>query len=44
MTEVEPNDVLKIIIEVAKSIKYNGYMLNERYLHHFFFAYVTKEI
>lgn len=29
-------DVLNIIIKIAKSIKFNGLMLNERYLHHFF--------
>jgi len=29
-------DVLKVILEIAKSIKYDGLMLNERYLHHFF--------
>lgn len=29
-------DVLKIILEIAQSIRYNGLMLNERYLHHLF--------
>jgi hypothetical protein len=33
---MQANDVLKIILEIAKSLKYHGLMLNERYLHHYF--------
>lgn len=30
------NDVLTILGEIATSIQYNGFVLNERYLHHYF--------
>lgn len=30
------NDVLTILGEIATSIQYNGFILNERYLHHYF--------
>ena len=33
---MESNNVLKIILDIAKSIRYNGLILNERYLHHYF--------
>ena len=33
---MKANEVLEIILEIARSIKYRGLMLNERYLHHFF--------
>ena len=36
MNDLETKDVLKIILEIAQSIKYSGLMLNERYLHHSF--------
>lgn len=36
-------DVLNIILEIAQSIKYNGQMLNERYLHHFFSYLLQKK-
>lgn len=36
MNDWRTKDVLKVILEVAQSIKYAGLMLNERYLHHFF--------
>ncbi len=36
MNDFKTKDVLKVILEIAQSIKYKGLMLNERYLHHFF--------
>jgi len=36
MNDLKAKDVLKVILEIAQSIKYSGLMLNERYLHHFF--------
>lgn len=36
MNDLKTKDVLKVILEIAQSIKYSGLMLNERYLHHFF--------
>lgn len=36
MHDLKTKDVLKIVLEIAKSLKYRGLMLNERYLHHFF--------
>ncbi len=33
---MKTENVLKVVLEVAREIKYNGLMLNERYLHHFF--------
>ncbi|MCD6506565.1 hypothetical protein J7M22_08050, partial [Candidatus Poribacteria bacterium] len=36
-------DVLKVILEIAQSIKYGGLMLNERYLHHFFSHILQKK-
>ena len=36
MNNLKTKEVLDVILDVAKSIKYSGLMLNERYLHHFF--------
>jgi len=36
VNNLKTEGVLKVILEVAQSIKYRGLMLNERYLHHFF--------
>ena len=36
MNDLKTKDVLKVILEIARSTKYRGLMLNERYLHHFF--------
>ncbi len=36
MSKPETQDVLEAIVEIARSIKYRGEMLNERYLHHYF--------
>jgi len=36
MNDLKTNDVLKVVLEIARSIKYGGLMLNERYLHHSF--------
>ena len=36
MNDLKTKDVLRVILEIAQSIKYSGLMLNERYLHHFF--------
>lgn len=36
-------DVLEIVVEVAESMRNNGLMLNERYLHHYFSYLVQKK-
>ena len=36
MNNLKTKEVLDVILDVAKSIKYSGLMLNERHLHHFF--------
>lgn len=36
MNNLEKIKILKLILEIAESIKYRGLMFNERYLHHFF--------
>lgn len=36
MNNLKTKDVLKVILDIAQSVKYSGLMLNERYLHHFF--------
>ena len=43
MNDLKAKDVLKIILEIAQSIRYNGSMLNERYLHHYFSCLLQKE-
>lgn len=34
--EIKDKDILRVILKIAKSLKHQGLMLNERYLHHFF--------
>ena len=36
MSKPNAQDVLETIVEIARSMKYRGKMLNERYLHHYF--------
>jgi len=36
MNDLNARDVLKVIANIAQSIRHHGLMLNERYLHHFF--------
>jgi hypothetical protein len=36
MDESTQNVVAKLILEIAKTIRHKGLMLNERYLHHYF--------
>jgi len=36
MNDLNARDVLKVIADIAQSIRHRGLMLNERYLHHFF--------
>jgi len=36
MDGLNAKDVLRVILEIAQSIRYRGLMLNERYLHHYF--------
>lgn len=36
MNDLIAKDVLKVIVNIAQSIRHHGLMLNERYLHHFF--------
>ena len=42
MNDLKTNDVLKVVLEIARSTKYGGLMLNERYLHHFF-SHILQE-
>ncbi|KUK15866.1 MAG: hypothetical protein XD53_0700 [Petrotoga mobilis] len=44
MNGLKTKDVLKVILDVAQSIKYRGLMLNERYLHHYFSHLLQKSI
>lgn len=43
MNGLKTKDVLKVILDVAQSIKYRGLMLNERYLHHYFSHLLQKK-
>lgn len=36
MEELTQTEVVQLILEIAKSIRHKGIMLNERYLHHYF--------
>jgi len=36
MNGLNAKNVLRVILEIAQSIRYRGLMLNERYLHHYF--------
>ena len=36
MNDLNARDVLKVIVNIAQSIRHRGLMLNERYLHHYF--------
>ena len=38
----ESQEVVNVCLEIAKSIKHRGLMLNERYLHHYF-SHVLQE-
>jgi hypothetical protein len=33
---MKTKDVLKVVLDIAQSMRHSGLMLNERYLHHFF--------
>lgn len=43
VNNLSTKDVLKVILDIAQSIKYKGLMLNERYLHHYFSHLMQKK-